>query len=71
VREIRIEVNLDVRDDVDLDDLVRRVAWGACVYGVEQVQAVRLTSPQYASCPKCGAKNNRCGYYNRPIGCGA
>lgn len=46
MKAVRFEVNLDVRDDVDLEELRQRIAWTLNVYGVERVQSVLIVAPK-------------------------
>jgi len=41
MKEVRIEVNLDVKDNVNMEDLLRLIKWAVNVNGVVSVQAVK------------------------------
>lgn len=40
MKEIRLEVNLDCKDNVDIERLKQLIAYGCNVYGVIRVQSV-------------------------------
>ena len=41
MKEIRLEINLDVKDDANIEDIIRLIKWASNVHGVIRVQVVK------------------------------